>query len=99
MRVAVPHHTTRENARQTVERKLAQMLAQFGHQAQEVDHYWLGDTLKFKGRASGFTLEGTLEVTDAELVIDVHVPLFAKPFESRIRHTVEKEAAAMFRLA
>src|SRR5204862_2930474 len=42
---------------------------------------------------------GTLEVTDAAVVIDVKLPLLAKPFESRIRQTVERELEALFKTA
>jgi hypothetical protein len=99
MRIAVPHRTTREKARSVVEQRVGQMLAQFGDRADDVEHTWIGDQLRFKGRASGFHIEGTLEITDAEVIIDSKLPFLAKPFERKIRTTVEKEAEAMFRTA
>lgn len=96
MRVAVPHYTTKEDARKTVERKLDSMLRQFGGHAEDVQHEWYGDMLRFKGKAKGFTLEGTVEITDAAVIIDGKLPLLALPFEGRIREAVEREAAAMF---
>ena len=99
MRIAVDHKTTKSNARQIVERKIGQLLAQFGDRAEDVQHEWSGDTLRFKGKARGFTVEGTLEVTDSEVIINGKLPLLAKPFESRIRQTVEREAETMFRTA
>jgi hypothetical protein len=35
-------------------------------------------------------------ITDTEVIIDGKLPLIAKPFEPRIKSTVEREAAAMF---
>jgi hypothetical protein len=99
MHIAVEHKTTKSNARQIVEGKIGQLLAQFGDRAEDVQHEWSGDTLRFKGKARGFTIEGTLEVTDSEVIIDGKLPLLAKPFESRIRQTVEREAETMFRTA
>ena len=99
MRIAVPHNTTKQNARVTVERKLGQLLSQFGEQADDVQHEWSGDMLRFKGKARGFTVEGTVEITEAAVVIDGKLPLLAKPFEGRIRQTVEREAEMMFRRA
>jgi len=99
MRIAVPHHTTRARAREIVERKIAVLLAQFGDHAGDVRHDWTGDTLQFKGKARGFTVEGTVEITDSEVVIDGKLPLLAKPFEPRIRQAVEREAESMFRTA
>jgi len=99
MRIAVPHNTTKTNARQVVDRKAQQLLAQFGDKADDVEHEWGGDTLYFKGKARGMTVGGTLEVTDAAVVIDVKLPLLAKPFESRIRQTVERELESLFKTA
>lgn len=99
MRIAVPHHTSKENARRRVEGRLDQLLAQFGGRADEIEHEWLGDTLRFKGKARGLSVEGTVEVTDAEVIVDGKLPLMARMFEGRIRQAVEREADAMFRTA
>ena len=99
MHIAVDHKTTKQNARATLERKILQLLAQFGDRAEDVEHHWSGDTLRFKGKARGFTVEGTVEVTDTAVIVDGKLPLLARPFESRIRQTVEREAEAMFRTA
>ena len=99
MRIAVPHHTSKENARRRVEGRLDQLLAQFGGRADEIEHDWLGDTLRFKGKARGLSVEGTVEVTDAEVIVDGKLPLMARMFEGRIRQAVEREADAMFRTA
>lgn len=97
MRVSVPHNTTKEKARGIVERKLNTLLSQFGHQAEQAEHEWMGDMLRFKGKARGLALEGTVEITDDEVIIDGKLPLLARAFEGKIRQTVEKEAEAMFR--
>lgn len=99
MRIAVEHNTTREAARKRVEERLGQLLGQFGEKADDVQHEWSGDTLRFRGKAKGLTVEGTLEVTDAAVVIDGKLPLIAKPFEGRIREAVAREADSMFRTA
>ena len=99
MRIAVPHHTSKDVARGKVDQRLVQLLSQFGGHAEEVEHEWLGDTMRFKGKARGMLVEGTVEVTDAEIVLDAKLPLIAKMFEGRIRQAVEREADAMFRTA
>jgi hypothetical protein len=99
MRIAVPHNTTKENARRKVEERLGQLLSQFGGHAEDVSHEWIGDTLEFKGKARGLALKGTAEVTEAAVIIDAKLPLIAMPFEGRIREAVQKEADSMFRLA
>lgn len=99
MRIAVPHHTTKASARARVEQKLSALLAQFGGHADDVQHEWSGDTLTFKGKAKGFVISGTVEVTESEIIIDGKLPLMARPFEPRIKEAVKREADAMFRTA
>lgn len=99
MRIAVPHNTTRENARRIIEEKINDLLKHYGHFAEQAEHTWAGDMMSFKGKARGFSLDGTVEVTDEVVILDGKLPLLAKPFESRIRHTVEREAEEIFKRA
>jgi hypothetical protein len=99
MRIEVPHHTTKDNARRMVEQRLATLLGQFSQHAEDLQHDWFGDTLEFKGKARGLKVEGTVEVTDAAILIHSRLPLIAMPFEHRIRETIEREAETMFRMA
>ena len=52
--------------------------------------------LRSTGAARGFKANGTVDVTDHEVIIDGKLPLLARPFEPRIRSTIEREANAMF---
>ncbi|HSP14403.1 MAG TPA: polyhydroxyalkanoic acid system family protein [Thermoanaerobaculia bacterium] len=99
MRIAVPHNTTRAKARKVVEERLRALHAQYGNYANDVDHKWEGDTLRVAFKAKGMTVNGTIEFTDTDVIVDGKVPLLMKPFESRIRSTVEREAETMFRTA
>jgi Putative polyhydroxyalkanoic acid system protein (PHA_gran_rgn) len=96
MHIAVPHHTDRETAKQRVKQRLDQLLAQYQHYLSDHDSRWEGDTMYFSGSARGFKATGTVDVTDSEVIIDGKLPLIAKPFEPRIKNTIEKEANAMF---
>ncbi len=97
MRIAVPHNTTREEAKKRVEQRLASLLGQFAHQADDLHHEWTGDTLYFKGKAKGLSMQGTVEITDAAMIVDTKLPLIAMAFEGRIREAVQKEADQIFR--
>ncbi len=99
MRIAVPHHTTKGSARSRIEEKLAALLGQFGGRIDDLQQQWVGDTLEFKGKARGFKLEGTVEVTESEVIVDGKLPMMALPFEGRIREAVKREAETMFRTA
>ncbi|HEX7707756.1 MAG TPA: polyhydroxyalkanoic acid system family protein [Thermoanaerobaculia bacterium] len=99
MHVTVDHKTTRQAARSKIELRLSHLLGQFGAKVDELEHEWIGDTLHFKGKARGMKVEGTVEVTESEVVIDGKLPLIAMPFESKIKQAVKQEADAMFRTA
>ena len=99
MRIAVPHHPDRATARKKIEEKRQQALATYGHYLSDHDHRWEGDRLFFSGKAKGMKADGTVEITDSEVIIDGKLPLLAKPFEPRITSQIEREAAAMFRTA
>ena len=99
MRVIVPHNTTKEEARKKIDLRLGQLMAQYGHYLSESQANWSGHHLDFSGKARGFSASGTLDITDTEVIIDGKVPLIAKPFEPRIKHAIEQEAAAMFATA
>jgi len=96
MRVSVPHNTNRDTARRKVEARLQQLLAQYSSYLNGVDQRWEGDRLVFSGSARGFKANGTVEITDSEVIVDGKLPLIARPFEPRIKNTIEREAAAIF---
>jgi putative polyhydroxyalkanoate system protein len=99
MRIAIPHHTTRANARRIIEQKLSQVEQHYGHYASDIEQQWVGDTLNLSAKAKGFQIKGTLDITDTEVILEGKLPLMAKMFEGRIKSTVEKEGAELFRQA
>jgi len=99
MQVIVPHNTTKEDARKKIDRRLGELLGQYGHYLSESQMNWSGDHLHFSGKAKGFSAKGSIEITDKEVILDGKLPLIAKPFEPRVKHTIEREAEAMFRTA
>ncbi len=99
MRIAIPHRTTRAKARTIIDQKVSALLSQFGGKVDDLQHQWAGDTLEFKGKARGFHVQGSVEVTDEEIVVEGKLPFLAKPFEPKIVEAVKREADALFRTA
>ena len=97
MRIAVPHHTTREKAKKIVEQRLKNLERQYGQMASDLEYEWHGFTLHLAGKAKGMSVKGTVEITEHDVIVDGKLPLLARPFESRIRHTVERETEALFK--
>jgi hypothetical protein len=99
MRITVPHHTDKETARRKITERIGQLFGQYGQHLSDASHRWEGDRLLFSGTARGFKANGSVEVTETEVIIDGKLPLLARPFEPRIKSTIEREAEAMFRTA
>jgi putative polyhydroxyalkanoate system protein len=96
MRVTVPHRTTKEAAKKKLQTLAEQMLREHGHRIEDVDQRWEGDQLFVSMKARGFNVKGTVEVTDTDVIVDGKLPLIAKPFESKIKSTIEKEGQKVF---
>jgi hypothetical protein len=97
MRISVPHRIDKATVRKKIEERLHQMLATYSQYLTDVEHRWEGDRLLFSGKAKGMKANGTVDVTDSEVIIDGKLPLLARPFEPRIKSTIEREAESMFR--
>jgi len=70
MRVTVPHNTDKETARRKINERLGQIFAQYGHYLSESNHKWEGDRLVFSGVVKGFKANGSVQITDSEVIID-----------------------------
>lgn len=99
MKLTIPHNSDRKTVRAKIEMRLQALMGQYSQYLADVEHHWDGDRLMLRGSAKGFKANGSVEVTDSEVIIDGKLPLIAKPFEPRIKSTIEKEAESMFRTA
>lgn len=97
MRVTVPHGTTRQQARTKVRRLLNNLAEKHAGLVSDIEQSWDEDLLHFGFRARGVKAQGVLEVTDDEVIVEGHLPLLARPFESRIKSAIEQEARNLFR--
>ena len=71
MNIVWPHEMTKEAAKKTIEEMLPTMLKQYGGGVSDVIYEWRGDQVSFSGRVSLANLEGTLSVTDTDLVLEI----------------------------
>jgi Putative polyhydroxyalkanoic acid system protein (PHA_gran_rgn) len=96
MHIQVPHHTDRATARGKLESLLRGLQTRHGHMVSDLDQHWEGDELLFNFKAKGFHVKGSVEVTDTELILDGKLPLLARPFEPKMKETIEREASTHF---
>jgi putative polyhydroxyalkanoate system protein len=96
MRVSVPHRTSRAAAKEKVQQLGQQLLEEHGDRIEGLEQRWEGDRLLVSFRARGFGVRGTVEITDNEVIVEGNLPLVARPFESKIRATIQREGEKFF---
>ena len=96
MRVTSSHNTTAESARAAVEGQVPQLMERFGGSVSDPTWGWHGNVMEFAFRAVGSRFQGTLEITDTELVLDISVPLRFRLFQGKIETEARKWCDGIF---
>lgn len=65
----------------------------------DLDQHWEGEQLIFSFKVQGMRVQGTVDITPTDIVMDAGIPIFAKPFEPKIKAMVEREGSELFRRA
>jgi putative polyhydroxyalkanoic acid system protein len=99
MKLTIAHNTTKTDAKKRLKGLLKGLAKRHSDVVSEVEERWDGDLLDFGFRARGMKAQGTMKVTEDEVVVEGRLPLLARPFESRIKSAIEKEARSLFRKA
>jgi hypothetical protein len=88
VKVSYRHHSDRANVRERIEVAIPKALAVSAGRATDVRHEWEGDTLRFSFRALGRSMNGTAKVTDDVVVVEMGLPLMARPFEGKVKSRI-----------
>ena len=82
MRITRTHNMPEQEAIEWVDRKLSEMMAEFGDSVSGVSRAWNGNVLTFRFTVSSFVrFEGTLTVTGEHLDLNLPFPLLARSRE------------------
>ncbi len=87
---------TADIARGEVERALPGLLQEFGSDVSNITHVWSGNSMNFSFRARGWSIKGRINVTESDVLIEVNLPMLARPFEGRIRSATERKFEQLF---
>jgi vacuolar-type H+-ATPase subunit B/Vma2 len=96
MKVSREHGVTKEEASHKLDGFLEEVLKEYGSRVSEHNHEWTDDTMRFSGKASGFSVSGTVQVTDTTVTIDVGLPMMARIFEGQLRGRVDGVLDSLF---
>ncbi|MBM3941289.1 MAG: hypothetical protein FJ318_10540 [SAR202 cluster bacterium] len=85
MRFSYLHGTTKQAARDAIERAIPEFARRANLQPQDFSQHWEGDTLRGAFHARGINVSGTVTVTDTALDIELRLPMALRPFEGEAR--------------
>ncbi len=91
MHIVIPHKTTQAAAVAKVKDGIEKGRSQIANHATITEERWDGDTLHFAVDLQGKAISGTLEVGEADYVLDAKLPLLWRMFEGRIEAEVENQ--------
>jgi len=92
LNMKVDHHLPQVEALRRVQGLLGQVKTQFADKISELREEWNGDTGKFSFLAMGFSVSGTLSVTDNAVEIDGKLPFAVGFFKGKIESTIRERA-------
>jgi hypothetical protein len=97
MRLQLPHKFSRFEATQRVKAALDEARTKVADKVSIEKEEWQGDTLHFAFTAEGQHISGTLEVQDAQYLIDAKLPLMLRLFEGKIQKAIEEQAKQLLK--
>ena len=79
VRIIRPHNMTQDAAKATLDNLVPELMQEFGDKMSNPRYAWTGYGLEFSGRKAIFNIRGNLQVTEAELVLDLDgIPSFGE---------------------
>ena len=91
MHFKIPHKMRQFDAVQKVKKALEDARPQLKDQAVINAEKWDGNTLNFDVTVQGKRITGTLEVSEADFIIDAKLPLLWRMFEGMIEKEIAKQ--------
>ena len=93
--VTIPHHLTREEARQRLESGFQRVTEQMAGKAVTVDQRWSGDHLDFSARIMGQAISGHLDVEDKAVQLEVDLPWLLASMANLFKGRLKKETTLL----
>jgi len=88
VKIVKKHNVNRDAAKATVDQLVSGLMGQFSEGVSDLRYGWQGHVFEFSGRKAIFNITGRLQVTEADLILDVQgIPFFR---EGAVRTQLEK---------
>ena len=95
MNIKIDHNLATEKALACSKTLLEKLREEQSDKISNVVQLWNGNVSNFSFRVSGFKIEGTLTVTEKNIIINGKLPLAAMLFKGIIEETIKKHADKM----
>ena len=93
--VQIPHHLGKEEAVRRLKNGLGSARTHFSHIMSVQEEIWTGDRLQFHVSALGQHANGTIDVRDDHVVLEVTLPWLLAQFVQKIAPTIRKQGTLM----
>ena len=90
--VLVQHSLSQDEAFQRIKSLLSNVRAQHSDKISDLRERWTESGGAFSLKAMGFSVKGTLAVTDSNVRVSLEFPWTARPFKGRIESAIREEA-------
>ena len=88
--VTIPHQLGRAEARRRIDEGIGRLTQQFAAMG-ETRHAWDGDVLRFAVAAMGQEVNGSVDVADQEVTLQVTLPGFLAMIANKVKGKIQKE--------
>ena len=96
MRVTFAYNSDAATVRKRIDEEAVKVMEKSKGRVSDAHYTWEGDTMAFTATAMGTTVNGTLEVTPTEVIVDAHMPMFLRPFEGQAKSRILGQLHDMF---
>ncbi|MEA2982628.1 MAG: hypothetical protein QOF09_4451 [Alphaproteobacteria bacterium] len=93
--VSIPHRLGRAEAVRRLKAGLGQARTSFSHLMSVDEEVWDGDRLTFRLRALGQSANGTIDVAEDHLRLEVSLPWLLAKFAERLTPAIRKEGTLL----
>jgi putative polyhydroxyalkanoate system protein len=93
--VVIPHQLGRAEARRRLETGIGSLKERFGHHVASVSDRWAGDHLDLAVKAMGQGVQAGLDVGEAEVRVEVHLPWMLAMIAEKAKGFIAKEGTLL----
>jgi hypothetical protein len=93
--VSIPHRLGKQEAVRRLKTGLGQARTNFGHLISLDEEVWNGDNLTFRVRALGQSANGTIDVAEDHLRLEVSLPWLLAKLSERLIPAIRKEGTLL----